>query len=376
MSKPMISVRTGLAAVALVGVLGFAFTIWPGRVQSEAAKPDTILTVEVVHPQRMILARRLETNATLEAFETADLYAKVSGFVAEVRSDIGDHVNAGQVLALVDAPELQNELLEARAQLEARRSDMALQGATLKRQQALFEDKAITDQTLDEVRTKAALANAQVDVAAAAVERLKSLIGYTRITAPFDGIVARRLVNRGDLVQAATASRTTPLFTVQRIDTIRVFCDIPENDASHVAAGDPATIKPFGLAGKTFSGTVARFARRLDPETRNMRTEIDLPNPGELLFSGMYAQISLEMDRRPNALAIPSAAVGSDANGAFAVAVENGRTVRKSIKTGLSDGPWTEVVEGLPDDATIVAISKSAPPPGTVVRSSLRPDAK
>src|SRR6202035_3080379 len=160
-------------------------------------------------------------------------------------------------------------------------------------------------------------------------ERIKALLAYTQIVAPFDGVVARRFVNRGDLVQAATATRATPsagsLFTVQRIDTIRVFCDVPENDAPHLQVGDPAIVKPSGFDGKPFIGTVTRFSLRLDPETRNMRTEIDLPNPEERLYPGMYAEVSLKMNPHPDALTVPAAAVGSDGNGSFVYAVTDNR---------------------------------------------------
>src|SRR5246500_4956412 len=156
----------------------------------------------------------------------------------------------------------------------------------------------------------------KIDLAAATVEKTKTLLAYTQIVAPFDGVVARRLVNRGDLVQAATATRTTPstgsLFTVQRIDTIRVFCDVPENDVPHLHIGDPAIVKPYGLQGKPFVGTVTPFSFILHPATRNMRTEIDLPNPEERLYPGMYAEVSLEMNRHPDALTVPAAAVGTD----------------------------------------------------------------
>ena len=108
----------------------------------------------------------------------------------------------------------------------------------------------------------------------------------------------------------------TPLFTVQRIDTIRMFCDVPENDVPHFRIGDAAIVKPAGLDDKPFIGKVTRFSLRLDPETRNMRTEIDLPNPEERLYPGMYATVSLEMNRRPDALTVPAPAVGSDSDGA------------------------------------------------------------
>jgi RND family efflux transporter MFP subunit len=219
------------------------------------------------------------------------------------------------------------------------------------------------------------LAANQVDVAAATVEKIKTLLAYTQIIAPFDGVVARRQVNRGDLVQAATATRTTPsagsLFTVQRIDTIRVFCDVPENDAPHLHVGDPAIVKPSGFDGKPFVGRVTRFSLRLDPETRNMRTEIDLPNLDERLYPGTYAQVSLEMNRRPDALTVPAAAVGSDADGNFVFTITDNRITRLAVKTGLTDNGRIEVIEGLADETPVVVSTKGVPPVGTAVQPQM-----
>jgi RND family efflux transporter MFP subunit len=204
------------------------------------------------------------------------------------------------------------------------------------------------------------------------VEKIKTLLAYTRFVAPFDGVVARRLVNRGDLVQAATATRTTPsagsLFTVQRIDTIRVFCDVPENEVPHLRIGDPAIVKPAGFDGKPFTGTVTRFSLRLDPETRNMRTEIDLPNPDERLYPGTYAEVWLEMNRRPDALTVPAAAVGSDGDGSFVYTVTDNRITRLAVNTGLTDNGRVEVTAGLSEETPVAAAVYSAPPPGTAVQ--------
>jgi RND family efflux transporter MFP subunit len=369
-----------------------------------STKVDEPLWVEVVRPRRATLAQHLQTNATLEAFEEADLFAKVSGYLSEARVDIGDHVKAGQVLAVIDVPEMKQELAEAEAQLESKRSslesarrqldhnkaNLALQNALAKDREQLGEGRGfISDRTLDQVHANADIAKAdlgvaeanrdiaanQVDVAAAAVEKIKALLAYTQIVAPFDGVVARRQVNRGDLVQAATATRTTPsagsLFTLQRIDTIRVFCDVPENDVPHLHAGDLTNVKPSGFEGQEFVGTVTRFSLRLDPETRNMRTEIDLPNPKEQLYPGMYAVVSLEMNRRPNALTVPTAAVGSDGNGSFVYTISDNRIMRLSVETGLTDNGRIEVTAGLSDDTPVVARTKGAPPLGTAVQQQI-----
>jgi RND family efflux transporter MFP subunit len=397
-------VMIGLSAGGIVAERHLAASASPSPVNQ--TKADSPPRVEVVRPRRVTVAQRLQTNATLEAFEEADLFAKISGYVSDVRVDIGDHVKAGQVLAVIDVPEMEQELAEAKAQLESKQSSLesarrqldrykaniTLQNALLRRREELgAAGHFISDRTLDEVRAAAeiaktdlsvaeanlALAANQVDVAAATVERIKVLLAYRQIVAPFDGVVARRLVNRGDLVQVATtATRTTPsagsLFTVQRIDTIRVFCDVPENDVPHLHIGDPATVKPAGFDGEAFTGRVTRFSMRLDPETRNMRTEIDLLNPDERLYPGMYAAVSLELNRRPDALTVPAAAVGSDDDGNFVYTITDNRITRLPIKSGLTDNGSVEVTTGLSEETPVLATVKSAPPPGTAVQLPAR----
>jgi RND family efflux transporter MFP subunit len=399
----VVAVVVGLGAAEMVAERHLAAS--PSPVNS--TKADSPPRVEVVRPRRVTVAQRLQTNATLEAFEEADLFAKISGYLSDVRVDIGDHVKAGQVLAVIDVPEMEQELAEARAQLESKQSSLesarrqldrynaniTLQNALLRRREELgAAGHFISDRTLDEVRANAEIAKAdlavgeanaalaahEVDVAAASVEKIKTLLAYRQIVAPFDGVVARRQVNRGDLVQAATATRTTPsagsLFTMQRIDTIRVFCDVPENDVPHVHIGDPAVVKPTGFDGEPFIGKVTRFSLRLDPETRNMRTEIDLSNPEERLYPGTYAEVSLEMNRHPDALTVPTAAVGSDGGGNFVYTITDNRITRLAVKTGLTDNGRIEVTAGLSEETPVVATIKGVPPPRTAVRPHMVPE--
>jgi RND family efflux transporter MFP subunit len=401
-SIKVLVVVVGIGAAGIVAKQHLAAS--PSRSLVSPWKPDSLPRVEILRPRRATVAQRLQTNATLEAFEETDLFAKVSGYLSDVRVDIGDHVKAGQVLAIIDVPEMKQELAEAKAQFESKKSslesarhqldhnkaDVALQNALAKDREQLGEGRQfISDRTLDQVHANADIAKAdlgvaeanrdlaanQVDVAAATVEKIKTLLAYTQIVAPFDGVVARRQVNRGDLVQAATATRTTPsagsLFTVQRIDTIRVFCDVPESDVPHLHVGDPAIVKPSGFDGKPFIGKVTRFSLRLDPETRNMRTEVDLPNPDERLYPGTYAEVSLEMNRRPDALTVPIAAVGSDGDGNFVYTIADNRITRLAVKTGLIDNGRMEVIEGLSEETPVVASTKGVPPPTTVVEPQM-----
>jgi multidrug resistance efflux pump len=287
--------------------------------------------------------------ATVESYWSADQYAKVSGFISEVKADIGDRVTKGQLLAVIDVPEAQIEVSAARAALAARqqmaaaaaaaveqartalevskrqaagaRAEQQLAEATLKRQEELFADKAATSQQMDEVRSRTevaraaagvtegkiaaaeadlkaaqaaqAVAGANVDLAATGVSRAEALAAYTRIVAPFDGVVTRRGVSPGDLVQAATASRTTVLFTLQRTDRLRVACDLPEASTAGVRAGDDAAIKLPATGGDPIRAPVTRVAGAVNPSTRTMRVEIELDNRDGRLRPGMYAQVTL-----------------------------------------------------------------------------------
>lgn len=264
----------------------------------------------------------LVAPATIQAFFATDLYAKDSGYISQINADIGDHVKKGDVLAVIDDPELEQQYARAQAAVQqakaalevARRrlgglqADRTLQQVTLKRWEQLFAGKAVTNQQLDEQRAKENVSDANLQVgeadialseanllaANADLQRLQALVSYTKITAPFDGIITRRLANPGDLVQAATTTRpVAALFTCQEIDVVRVFADVPETNAVAMRPGAPAEVRLYGSAGRVFRAPITRVAGALDPTTRTMRVEIDVPNPEEALLPGMYAQVSL-----------------------------------------------------------------------------------
>jgi multidrug efflux pump subunit AcrA (membrane-fusion protein) len=262
----------------------------------------------------------IATPATIEAFWATDLYAKNAGYIIQINNDIGDHVRKGQVLAIIYDPELAAQSKSAHAtvgqaratldvakrQLAGLEADLALQRVTLQRLKELFVGRAATAQTLDEAQAKedvssatvetgkAKIAKAEADLksAKAEAERYQTLLEYNEIVAPFDGLVTRRLVNPGDLVQAATSTRTTPLFTCQKIDVVRVFAFAPESSASGIRPGTPAEVRLYNPAGPTIKGAVTRVANALDPSTRTMRVEIDLPNSDEKLQPGTYARVT------------------------------------------------------------------------------------
>jgi RND family efflux transporter MFP subunit len=264
----------------------------------------------------------LVAPATIQAFFATDLYAKDSGYISQINADIGDHVKKGDVLAVIDDPELDQQFARAQAAVQqasaaldvAKRrlvglqADRTLQQVTLKRWELLFAGKAVTTQQLDEQRAKENVSGANLEVGQADItlaganlqaakvdqQRLQALVDYTKIVAPFDGIITRRLVNPGDLVQSATATRPlAALFTCQEIDVVRVFAEVPETYAVAMRPGAPAEVRLYGASGRSLRATITRVAGALDSTTRTMRVEIDLPNPDEALLPGMYAQVTL-----------------------------------------------------------------------------------
>jgi multidrug efflux pump subunit AcrA (membrane-fusion protein) len=297
----------------------------PGAVPKQSAPATPLPTTERddQNPQFATVV----VPATIQAFFATDLYAKAYGYVSQINNDIGDHVKKGQVLAVIEEPELEAQFDKAQAvvhqakaalevakrQLAGMQADLTLQQVTLKRQKELFAGKAATAQTFDETQAKERVSNANVETgkakitsaeadlqaAKAEAERLQALLQYDKVVAPFDCVVTKRLVNPGDLVQAATSTRTDPLFTCQKLDVVRVLADVPEASVAGIRPGLPADVKLYGSAGVTVHGTVTRIGAVLHPATRTMRVEIDLPNPDEKLVPGIYAQVTLGPEPQP-----------------------------------------------------------------------------
>ena len=279
------------------------------------------------------------------------------------------------------------KLAEAQAGIKRVEADLARWQAEYSRVEQLFQARAQTGSLLDETRNKlrsseasreevraqvktaevavtqsrAALAQARSDVvaAASAIEvaredagRVEALLGYTRIEAPFDGIIAARNVDTGQLTRPGSDS--DPLFIVDRSDIVTVAIDVPETFATEVNPGDRATIELQAMKGKTVAGTVTRTAWALDSKTRTLRVEIDIPNPGGKLRPGLYAYATVIAEEHPDVMTVPSSALVREKDKAFCVIVIAGKAVRRPIEVGLSDVTRTEVVSGLDGSEKVV----------------------
>ena len=330
-----------------------------GKSAAATKESGSIPDVQVVKPARRDVTATLRLPANVSAWNQTTLYAKVSGYLKSVAVDKGDVVRAGQVLAIIDDPELQERYEQAQ-------SEFAIKKVTYERLLNVWKGNPDV------------IAKQDVDVAEAAylgtkhaLEQLAAMLDYTQVRAPYNGIVTARFVDPGALIQAATSSATqaVPLFTVMDISTLRIYVNVPQEDAAFVKKGTHATIA-FKDVGKKVEAAVTRSTVALDPGTRTMLAEIDVPNPGHAMSPGMYAEVILTLRKHPNALVIPPAALVSENSSRAVFVVEQGMARKVPVTIDIDDGVWVEVTEGLTGSEDVVVVGKSSVTDGKPVKAS------
>ncbi len=278
-------------------------------------------------------SREMELPATVHGYIEAALYAKVSGYLKTIDVDKGDRVQRGQVIAILETPDLDKQVADAKAYYW-------LQSVTDKREQVLVRQGVIAQQEAD-------TAHATMEQAKAAYEQLLAEQSYKEITAPFDGIVTARYVDPGALIpQATTTANGVPIVAVATVSPLRVYAEVPQNLALWVKNGDPVTITTYEREGRQFKGTILRHPEALDTASRTMLVEVDLPNKDRALLPGMYAKLDITVD----ASAATGSMVRDDAlvfrdNKVFVPLVRDGRLRLVPVKLGYDNGN-TVVVEG------------------------------
>jgi membrane fusion protein, multidrug efflux system len=358
-----------------------------GQVKTAAA---ALPIVAVAKAQRPTTANTVLLPGTMEALHEAALYARVSGYVRRWYADIGTNVRAGQVLADIDVPELQQQVLMARAQLAQMQSTLALARSNLERWRLLAADSAVTAQELQVMQQAYDAAAASVRAAEANLRGLISTLQYTQVRAPFAGIVVARNVEYGALITAAGASSApltaggsqfTPatnvaaasLFRVAQTDTMRVYVSIPQPYVASIRAGLPADLVIASLNNQSFRGTIVRTAGAVDPSTRTLLAEVDVPNPGRVLLPGMYAQLRITVERVNAPLVIPSTALVSRASGPQVIELvpsgtDRGTVHLRSVQVARDYGSTLEIVSGLTDGALVATIGSQILTDGQTVR--------
>jgi RND family efflux transporter MFP subunit len=293
----------------------------------------------------------------------ATLHAKVSGYVSKMSVDFGDKVKAGQLLATLEVPELQDELDNAQATEQKAEADYTNAHLIYTRLLSVNKDhpNLVAQQDLDTAEANALTTAAAIAAAKAEVEKYQTLLAYTKITAPFDGVITRRYADPGALIQAGTSSDTQSLPLVRVSDNYRLRLDFPVtvDYVKDVQLGDSVEVRVDSLNGKTFTGTISRFTRDVDDNTRTMTTEIEVPNPNLELMPGMYATVVLKVEKRPQALTVPTEAVVSDKTPVIYVVNHDNQIEERAVQLGLETPDKYEILSGL-HEGELVVISNHA----------------
>jgi RND family efflux transporter MFP subunit len=350
------------------------------------------VSVGVIKAGRKTLERTLTQSSELVPFQEIDVYAKESGFVKQLNVDYGSRVQADQVLAILEIPELQSQLKQDDAaiknasdqithaenelsRVEAQHKVMQLQ---FDRLDGVFKSRPglIAQQEVDDSEGKALATAAQVEAARSNLQSAQSqlasaqakreqdqvLFDYTKITAPFAGTITQRFANLGTLVQAGTSSSTQalPLVRLSEDDLFRLVIPVPESYVRYIHIGDPVSVTVPAL-NRTFPGKVARFSVDVKEDTRTMHTEVDVPNPQRVLLPGLYADATITLDRKQNTLAVPLQAVDQSAGMATVdVAAPSNKIEIRTVVLGIQTATDAEVVSGLKEGELIVVSDRSS----------------
>src|SRR5579862_2668004 len=320
----------------------------------ESAQASAIPYVDVVSPKASTDADEIALPGSTSAFNDTPIYARTSGYVKHWYVDIGARVRKGQLLATIETPELDQQLRQARADLENAEANLQLATTTAARWQHLLETDSVshqeTDQAVSDLHSKQALLNSSK----ANVERLEQLQAFERVSAPFDGVVTARNTDIGALVQAGDNSGPKELFHIAAIHTLRVYVAVPEIYAAFVKTGEPAKLTLDALPGETLTGTIARNSDAIDATSRTLNVEVDVPNPTGRLLPGAYAFVHLRVPPHPGSVTIPSNALLFRAEGLRAGVVRNGHVELTPISIGQDYGSTVEVISGLTARDTVI----------------------
>ena len=364
-----------LFAGALCGALSSC--AGPPRVAAEAsAGPPSVAVARVTE---QTLERQLALAAEFRPYQEVDLHAKVAGYLKQINVDVGDHVRPGDLIATLEVPEMADEAAQAEAVRLHSESELARAKGELARMQSTHESahlsyqrlaevaqsrpNLIARQEIDDALSKDKSAEAAIDSAKASItsaeqqirgseasqQRLRTLETYTKIIAPFAGVVSKRYADTGALIQAGTASssQAMPLVRLSQVDRLRLVLEVPESAVPQIHVGLPIQVR-VGAIGRDFTGRVSRFSDRLQSSTRTMETEVDVLNPGGELAPGMYAEVRLTVERRDRALSVPVEAVtGAEDKASLMVVNPENRLERRDVVLGMETPDRREVKKGL-----------------------------
>jgi RND family efflux transporter MFP subunit len=353
--------RSGRLALLLVAILLLAggFMIARRFTERKALAKETerlaIPTVGVTRPATEPASDQLVLPAQLQAYVQSAIFARTNGYLLRWNKDIGSHVSKGELLAEIDTPEVDQELSQAKAARQQTEAQMQLAKSTAERWTNLRKTDSVSQQEADQQVSAYAQAQANFAAADANVRRLQQLESFKHVYSPISGVITRRNTDVGALITAGSTTGSRELFDVVQVDPLRVFVSVPQMNAPSIRAGLPAYIELREYPGQKFSGKVVRTADSIDPATRTLLTEIDVPNPNGRLLPGSYAEVSFAVPTQITRMSIPVNAILFRPEGPRVAVVGGDHKVHlKPITIGRDFGTKVEILGGLQADDQVV----------------------
>jgi RND family efflux transporter MFP subunit len=350
--------RVAIGGAALFGavlVAGLLFRYAKGSEVRRWTEDMQIPTVTVLTPDRNSVPQVLILPGTLRAFYSAQLYARVPGYVQRWDRDIGAKVKRGEQLAYIDTPELDQQLSQARADLDVARSAQRLSATTAQRWGALLPLDAVSKQAEQEKSAEATSKSSAVDAAAANVHRLEALKQFGRIVAPFDGVITARNVDVGALVSGGQLSGSEPLFAVSDVHQLRVYVNVPQSYSAQITQGIKASLSVPEYSGRSFTANLVSTSDSISSDSGTLLVQLQVDNRDGALKPGSYAEVTLTLPSNPGRLVLPASALMFRANGLQVATMSSAqRVVMKPIQVGRDLGAKVEVASGIDADDKII----------------------
>ena len=369
-AEPQRSGRLGPVALLVIGALAGAvgLGIYSGIGARSAAdvtlkratEEAAVAVVNVVSPTPGAPTREILLPGTTQAFSDAPIYARTSGYLKRWYFDIGAHVKKGQLLAEIDTPEVDQQLHQARADLETAQANLRQAQITADRWRALLETDSVSKQETDQAVSTLAATKAMVDSNAANVRRLEELQGFEKIYAPFDGVITARNTDIGALIDAGANPQVRELFHMAAVHRLRVFVAVPEIYSRAARTGGSATLTLDEFPGRQFQGTIVRNANAIDLASRTLLVEVDVDNPSGELLPGAYVFVHFKLDKQVPSVVVPANTLLFRAQGLQVAVVRDGQAQLVPVTIGHDYGTTVEIMTGIkPGDQVIVAPSDS-----------------
>jgi RND family efflux transporter MFP subunit len=347
------------AALCLFGAITFFSRAESQKKLVATTQAMEVESVSVIHAQPSPPATDLALPATLQAFSDSPIYARTDGYVKHWYADIGARIHQGQLLALIESPEVDQQLNQARAALAQAQATLKLADITAARYQELINTDAVSQQDVDVNNQNLDAQKANAQAASANVSRLEQMQGFEKVTAPFDGTITQRLTDIGNLINAGNGGTGHELFHLAKINVIRAYVTVPETYSAQIVDGMNATLQVTGLAGPQFMGRVIRNSHAITPASHTLLVEIDVPNPTGKLMPGAYAEAHIHVTVPVRSMLLPGGAVLYQAAGPqVAVVNEAGQVELRNVALGRDFGSSIEITSGINASDAII----SSPP--------------